>query len=299
MDIKLYLKEKKSQIDEFIDNYCANSEIQPDRLKESMTYSLKAGGKRIRPILCLAAYEACGASQTQDIIPFSAALEFVHTYSLIHDDLPSMDNDDLRRGKPTNHKVFGEAIAILAGDALLTEAFCLLSSQPNITKIGISQDIIIKIISEFALAAGAYGMVGGQALDILSEGAEPDEETLSFIHYKKTAALITISVKMGGLLANADADRLAQLIRYGKNIGIGFQIVDDILDIEGDTELLGKTAGSDEKKKKMTYPRLYGIEISKKKAQEVIKNAIEALSNFDKKADPLRAIASYLMERKR
>lgn len=298
MDIKQYLKEKKNQIDQFIDSYCKDSKIKPDRLKESMAYSLKAGGKRIRPILCLAAYEACGAGHSQDIIPFSVALEFVHTYSLIHDDLPSMDNDDLRRGKPTNHKVFGEAIAILAGDALLTEAFYLLSSQANIAKIGISNDTIVKIILEFSKATGAYGMVGGQALDILSEGAEPDEETLSFIHHKKTAALITVSVKMGGLLANADSKRLAQLIRYGENIGIGFQIIDDILDIEGDTQSLGKTAGSDEKKKKMTYPSLYGLDMSKKKAQEVIRNAIESISNFDEKADPLRAIALYLLERK-
>lgn len=298
MEIKQYLNNKKQQVDRFIEDYFSASTIKPNLLKESIIYSLKAGGKRIRPILCLAAYEACGGEKTQDIIPFASALELIHTYSLIHDDLPSMDNDDLRRGKPTNHKIFGEAMAILAGDALLTEAFYLLSSYSKKAVSGISSDSILKIISDLSQAIGAYGMVGGQAQDILSEDKEPDKETLSFIHLKKTAALITVSVRMGGLLAECKPDKLENLTKYGENIGLGFQIIDDILDIEGDSKTLGKTAGSDEKKKKMTYPKLYGLEMSKKKAEEVIKNAIVSLSEFDEKADPLRGIALYLLSRK-
>lgn len=298
MEIKQYLNNKQQQIDRFIEYYFSASPIEPGLLKESMVYSLSAGGKRIRPVLCLTAYEACGGEKAQDIIPFASALELIHTYSLIHDDLPSMDNDDLRRGKPTNHKIFGEAMAILAGDALLTEAFYLLSSYPKKAVSRISSDSILKIISDLSQAVGAYGMVGGQAQDILSEDKEPDKETLSFIHLKKTAALITVSVRMGGLLADCNADKLENLTKYGENIGLGFQIIDDILDIEGDSKILGKTAGSDEKKKKMTYPKLYGLDSSKKKAEEVIRNAIESLSQFDEKADPLRGIALYLLSRK-
>ncbi len=297
MEIKSYLREKKQLIDHFIEDYFSASQIKPDLLKESMFYSLRAGGKRIRPVLCLAAYEASGGQRVQDIISLASALELIHTYSLIHDDLPSMDNDDLRRGKPTNHKVFGEAMAILAGDALLTEAFCLLSS-PNKTELGISPDAILKIISDVAQAIGAYGMVGGQAQDILSEDKEADKETLSFIHFKKTAALIAVSVRIGGLLADCNIDKLESLTRYGENIGLGFQIIDDILDIEGDSKTLGKTAGSDEKKKKMTYPKLYGLDSSKKKAEEVLKDAVASLAAFDERATPLREIALYLLSRK-
>lgn len=298
MEIKQYLNNKKQQIDRFIEDYFSASLIKPDLLKESMVYSLNAGGKRIRPVLCLTAYEACGGERDQDIIPFASALELIHTYSLIHDDLPSMDNDDLRRGKPTNHKVFGEAMAILAGDALLTEAFYLLSSYSKKAVSGISPDSILKIISDLSQAVGAYGMVGGQAQDILSEDTEPDEETLSFIHLKKTAALITVSVRVGGLLADCNADKLESLTKYGENIGLGFQIIDDILDIEGDSKTLGKTAGSDEKKKKMTYPKLYGLDSSKKKAEKVLKDAVASLAAFDERANPLREIALYLLSRK-
>ncbi len=298
MEIKSYLKEKKQQVDRFIDNYFSIASIKPDILKDSMVYSLQAGGKRIRPILCIAAYEACSSEMSQDIIPFASALEFIHTYSLIHDDLPSMDNDDLRRGKPTNHKLFGEAIAILAGDALLTEAFYLLSTYPIKERLNVSPSSILRIISEVAHEVGAYGMISGQAQDILSEASEPDDETLSFIHLKKTAAFITVSVKIGGILADCSSDKLNSLTKYGENIGLGFQIIDDILDIEGNTQELGKTTGSDNRKNKMTFPRLYGLERSKEKAQEVIRNAIESLNDFDSRANHLREIASYLISRK-
>lgn len=298
MEIKSYLKEKRLQVDEFIINYFSTALIKPDVLKSSMLYSLTAGGKRVRPILCIAAYEACGGERSDEIVPLASALEFIHTYSLVHDDLPSMDNDDLRRGKPTNHKLYGEAIAILAGDALLTEAFYILSSHAAKKNLKVSPNSILKVISEVAHEIGAYGMVGGQAQDILSEGSEPNEEILSFIHLKKTAAFISISVKIGGILAECDHYRIECLREYGENIGLSFQIIDDILDVEGNTDELGKPAGSDERKNKMTYPRLYGIEKSKEKAKEAISKAILSLKDFDSKADNLREIATYLLSRK-
>jgi geranylgeranyl diphosphate synthase type II len=340
-DIKPYLKENRELVDSYLKSYFETSS-EPSILHEAMRYSLFAGGKRIRPILALASYEACGG-EPKDIIPYASALELIHTYSLIHDDLPSMDNDDLRRGKPTNHKVFGEAMAILAGDALLTEVFYMLSNSnppsPPFAKrgdnnmepfakgemgelsgensppptpppsrgrdrVGGSSDMkikpssLIKIIRDIAISAGAYGMVGGQAQDILSENSKPDEDTLHFIHLHKTAALITASVRMGPILAGSNEGTLKALTRYGENIGLAFQIIDDILDVEGNTEELGKSAGSDNKKKKMTYPSLLGIEGSRKKAQDLIAEAINVLRIFSSKADPLREIAHYLIKRR-
>jgi len=329
-DIKTYLKEKRELIDSYLKLYFATPSL-PSVLHEAMRYSLFAGGKRIRPILALASYEACGRDPN-DIIPQAAALELIHTYSLIHDDLPAMDNDDLRRGKPTNHKVFGEAMAILAGDALLTEAFSMLSNtnpplhlftegekgglsgenSPPPTpppsrgrdRVGGASDMkikpssLIKIIRDIAISAGAYGMVGGQAQDILSENTKPDIDTLHFIHLHKTAALITASVRMGLILADSDEDTLKALTSYGKNIGLAFQIIDDILDVEGNTKELGKSSGSDKKKKKMTYPSLLGIEGSRQKAQDLISEAINILRIFSSNADPLREIARYLIKRR-
>ena len=340
-DIKTYLKEKRELIDSYLKLYFAAPSL-PSVLHEAMRYSLFAGGKRIRPILALASYEACGRDPN-DIIPQAAALELIHTYSLIHDDLPAMDNDDLRRGKSTNHKVFGEAMAILAGDALLTEAFSMLSNtnpplhlfteggdnnmepfakgekgglsgenSPPPTpppsrgrdRVGGSSDMKIKpsslmsVIRDIAISAGACGMVGGQAQDILSENTKPDINTLHFIHLHKTAALITASVRMGPILADSDEDTLKALTGYGKNIGLAFQIIDDILDVEGNTKELGKSSGSDKKKKKMTYPSLLGIEGSRQKAQDLISEAINILRIFSSNADPLREIAHYLIKRR-
>lgn len=295
MDISAYLGERKKLIDSFIGLHLS-TQITPVILHNSMTYSLSAGGKRIRPVLCIAAHEACGGN-AGDIIPYASALEFIHTYSLIHDDLPAMDNDDLRRGMPTNHKVFGEGMAILAGDALMTEAFCLLSKDAY-RPPSVSHQSLLRVVYEVSLAAGAHGMVSGQAQDLLSENAEPDETTLAFIHSRKTAALITIAVRTGGMLAGCDSDELSRLTRYGENIGLAFQIIDDILDIEGETEVLGKTTGSDEKKKKMTYPGLYGVESSAKKAEDLVDEALNALESFPERADPLREIARYIIERK-
>ncbi len=295
MDIAKYMKDKKVLIDSFMERYFSRT-IVPDALYKSITYSLSAGGKRIRPILCLASYEACGG-KADDVAPYASAFELVHTYSLIHDDLPAMDDDDLRRGKPTNHKVFGEGMAILAGDALLTEAFYLLSDERHAVA-SVPHSALIKAIKEIAAGSGMYGMVGGQAQDLLSENEEPDPETLFFIHRCKTAALITAAVKTGGILACCSDERLAGLASYGQSTGLAFQVIDDILDVEGQTEVLGKTAGSDEKKKKMTYPKLYGIEESKRKAKGLIDDAVGSLTVFDEKADPLRAIAQLMLERK-
>jgi geranylgeranyl diphosphate synthase type II len=299
MDIKTYLKDKKALIDSFLESYFSVP-LNPKTLHASMVYSLSAGGKRIRPVLCIASYEACAKDnkvKAEDIIPYASALEFIHTYSLIHDDLPAMDNDDLRRGKSTNHKVFGEGMAILAGDGLLTEAFYLLSNNTR-RACQFSPYAVLKVIREIAMAAGIHGMVGGQAQDLLSEDAEPDAETLSFIHSHKTAALITVSVRSGGILANCSDQELFRLTKYGENIGLAFQVIDDILDVEGETDVLGKPKGSDEKKKKMTYPKLYGIDKSREKAMELINGAINSLETFDENAEPLRAIARYLLERK-
>src|SRR3989304_4175685 len=293
-DIKSYMKEKRELIDSYLESYFSIPS-EPFVLHEAMRYSLFAGGKRIRPILALASYEACGENP-KDILPYATSLELIHTYSLIHDDLPSMDNDDLRRGKPTNHKVFGEAMAILAGDALLTEAFLMLSNNPHSSSLKLSD--LIKIIREVSLASGVHGMVGGQALDIFSENIEPDKDTLNFIHLHKTAALITASVRMGAILANIKEKKLKALTEYGTGIGLAFQIIDDILDIEGNAEELGKTAGSDMKMKKMTYPALCGTEKSRQKAKDLISEAIDSLKIFSSEADQLRKIARYLLKRR-
>jgi geranylgeranyl diphosphate synthase type II len=305
MDIKAYLNEKRAIIDSYLKSYF-DKPSSPAVLYEAMKYSLFAGGKRIRPILALASYEACGGN-AKDIIPQAAALELIHTYSLIHDDLPAMDNDDLRRGKPTNHKVFGEAMAILAGDALLTEAFRMIVQlnppSPHFTKGGIgglpiNKSSLLKVVSEVASSAGAFGMVGGQAQDILSENTAPDNDTLEFIHVHKTAALITASVRIGPVLANSRKKMLNALTGYGTNTGLAFQIIDDILDVEGTTEELGKSAGADNRKKKMTYPALFGVEGARQKANELIAAAIDALRIFSSEADPLREIAMYLGKRR-
>ncbi len=292
MDIKIYLKEKRELIDSYLKTYFENS-YSNSVLIDAMKYSLFAGGKRIRPILALASYETCGGDP-KDILPQASAIELIHTYSLIHDDLPAMDNDELRRGKPTSHKLFGEAIAILAGDALLTEAFYMMT----INSSKIRPLLLIKAISDIAVSAGVSGMVGGQALDIFSENKEPDKEIVDLIHIKKTAALIKSSVRIGAILADSSGDKLEALTRYGENIGIAFQIIDDILDVEGTTEELGKPTGADKNKHKMTYPFAVGLIQAKKKAEDLISSAIDALSLFSNEADSLREIAVYIKQRR-
>jgi geranylgeranyl diphosphate synthase, type II len=307
MDIKPYLIEKRQFVDSYLKAYF-DRPTSPSLLHDALKYSLFAGGKRIRPILALASYEACGG-EAVDVLPQAAALELIHTYSLIHDDLPAMDDDDLRRGKPTNHKVFGEAMAILAGDALLTEAFSMLTSTDLLLHFSsggmgglkgkkITQSSLLKAVREVAFSSGIHGMVGGQAEDILSEDSVPDLQKLEFIHHHKTAALIAASVKMGPILANSGKKILKSMTKYGENIGLAFQIIDDILDIEGSTEELGKPAGSDRRKKKMTYPALFGVEGARQKAGTLITGAIEAISMFPSGSDPLREIARYLFKRR-
>ena len=296
MDLKAYLKERCTLVDEALDRFLPKADELPFSLHKSMRYSVFAGGKRIRPILMLAACEAVGG----DIflaMPAACAMEMIHTYSLIHDDLPAMDDDDFRRGNPTNHKVFGEAIAILAGDALLTEAFILMSRvEPSAS---LPPEAVLRVIQEISHSAGSHGMVGGQVVDMESEGkAEMDLATVQYIHTHKTGALIKASVKAGAILGGADDAKLASLTRYGEAIGLAFQIADDILDIEGTTEEIGKDAGSDEARGKATYPAVMGLAESKKRAVELVDMALESLAGFDHRADPLRDIATYIVKRK-
>ena len=263
---------------------------------ESMRYSLFAGGKRIRPILCLATGETLNNSReiSRNLLPVACALECIHTYSLIHDDLPAMDNDALRRGKPTNHILYGEAGAILAGDSLLTFAFELLSSQNT---SDLPAEGRLKIIEKIARAAGPLGMVGGQTLDIESEKITIPFSVLQTIHRAKTGALITCSIQAGAIGGGATYEQMEKLTLYGEKIGLAFQIVDDILNVTSTTEQLGKAAGSDANRGKATYPAFFGIERTKVMAKEAIEDAIDALGGFDAKADPLRNIATYIYTR--
>ncbi len=297
-DIKEYINSKRELVNAFLDSYFTPP-IKPIKLNDAMVYSLMAGGKRLRPILCIASYEACGG-KAEEIVSYASALEFIHTYSLIHDDLPAMDNDDLRRGRLTNHKVYGEGMAILAGDGLLTEAFAILSTTDHCSESGFMppSSSLLRIINSVAKAAGLHGMVAGQAQDLLSEDLAPEEQTLAFIHSHKTAALIGVSVKMGAMLADAPEEAIIKLTGYGANIGLAFQVVDDVLDLTESTETLGKPSGSDERKKKMTYPSLYGIQESKKRAESLISSALACLEGFDDKAWALRDIAAYMLNRK-
>lgn len=296
MEIKTYLNEQKAVVENALEQYTPLAEPPFTSHLESMRYSLFVGGKRIRPILCLAAGEAVSdkVDMKTDLLPICCALECIHTYSLIHDDLPAMDNDDLRRGKPTNHKVYGEAGAILAGDGLLTWAFDLLS-QNSYSKIPAKQRLqIIQIISR---AAGSLGMVGGQALDIEHENKEFPFEMLKTIHRNKTGALITASVLAGAVAANANQEQLDSLKEYGDQIGLAFQIVDDLLDVISTTEELGKAAGSDQELGKATYPAFFGVEETRNRAVEAVNKALASLEGFDHKAEPLRLLAKYIYDR--
>ena len=296
MDLKKYLKERCTLVDEALDRYLPPADELPQSIHKSMRYSVFAGGKRVRPILLLAACDAVGGD-IGNAMPAACAMEMIHTYSLIHDDLPAMDDDDFRRGNPTNHKVFGEAIAILAGDALLTEAFILLSNPDYMDNTPAAR--LLPVVHEISRCAGSRGMVGGQVVDMESEG-KPDIDlaTVQYIHTRKTGALIKASVKAGAILGGADGARLDAVTRYGEAIGLAFQIADDILDIEGTTEEIGKDAGSDEARGKATYPAVMGIAEAKRRAAELAEMALDALSAFDDKADPLREIARYVVYRK-
>ena len=293
--IDIYLDKKRTLVDKALEKFMPQPSGLASEMITSMNYSLFAGGKRLRPILCIAGAEAVGGC-ADNVLPVACALELIHTYSLIHDDLPAMDNDDFRRGKPTNHKVFGEAVAILAGDGLLTLAFNLMARHG--TEGGSREGVLMRVIDLISHAAGYKGMVGGQTADIAYEGKEPDPAVVHYIHRHKTGALIAASVTSGAILAGCNEEQERSINRYGQQVGLAFQIADDVLNIEGDSSVMGKDIGSDKARGKMTYPSVFGITDSKRAQEELVDSAIDSLTGFDKKADPLRNIARYIIERK-
>jgi geranylgeranyl diphosphate synthase type II len=289
-----YLKTRLQMVETALDAYLPNAATLPGSLHDSMRYSVFAGGKRIRPVLMAAACEAVGG-RPEDILPAAAAMEMIHSYSLIHDDLPAMDDDDLRRGKPTNHKVYGEAIAILAGDGLLTEAFILLSNPQVLQAVSASDRL--EIIHQLSRAAGSLGMVGGQVVDMESEGEQIDLPTLEYIHTHKTGALILAAIEIGAIVGGADEEQRRALHRYGEAAGLAFQVADDILDIVADQSLLGKDVGSDQERGKATYPAILGLEGARQRARDLRDMAFSALEPFGAEARPLRDIATYIIDR--
>lgn len=293
MRLDQYLEKKRKLVDRALDRYLPAGNV-PDRLVEAMRYSLLGGGKRFRPILALASCEAVGGS-IDAVLPFACAIEMIHTYSLIHDDLPAMDNDELRRGRPTNHIVFGEALAILAGDALLTEAFRIMGEAA--LAAGVRQRRALQVLTEIAAAVGPRGMVGGQAADIAAEHSQADLPLVEFIHVRKTGELIRVSVRTGAILGGARPGQLRQLSRYAEFLGLAFQIADDILDEEGSVQTTGKLAGSDRRHHKATFPSVLGLPASKQRLRELLDQALEELSSFNKSAEPLRQIAKLIVAR--
>lgn len=294
MPLSAYFSKIRSEVDDILENLLPKSGAYPPVIHESMRYSLFAGGKRLRPMLALAACDCVGGKRDA-ALPFAAAIEIIHTYTLIHDDLPAIDNDDLRRGKPTNHKKFGEATAILAGDGLLTLAFEILT-DPSQAK-GVPAETLLKVATQTARAAGSTGTIGGQAADIASEGGEPDGAVLEYIHTHKTGKLITASVRGGAMIGGCEEDQLKALTNYGKHIGLAFQIIDDILDIEGDEKKLGKNLRTDIKMEKMTYPSVAGMKESKKRASELFDIAVGSLEMFGGESDNLKDLAIYIIAR--
>ncbi|GGE10414.1 farnesyl-diphosphate synthase [Marinithermofilum abyssi] len=292
--LQAYFENKGALIQQALRSLMEEMSEVPDRLRESMSYSLLAGGKRLRPLLVLATSEALGGDEKQ-ALPFACAVEMIHTYSLIHDDLPAMDNDDYRRGRLTNHKVFGDAMAILAGDALLTKAFGIMASAAK--EAGMSADSALSLIEEASIRAGAEGMVGGQVKDILGENQQLTLEELQSIHRSKTGDLLTLSVRMGALVANAQPDQLSALTKYAERLGLAFQIQDDILDIVGDKDKLGKPVGSDEEKHKSTYPALLGLEESRRWVKRLAAEAKELVLHEGIWAERLIQIADFLVTR--
>jgi geranylgeranyl diphosphate synthase type II len=294
MKLDIYLKGKRKLIDSFLKKYISSKKKDkecPGHLSEAMSYALAAGGKRVRPILCIAGYEAVGG-RSDKILPVAASLELIHTYSLIHDDLPSMDDDDFRRNQPATHKVYGEATAILAGDALLTDAFHMISQS------GAKPKTLVNIISELSRASGPGGMVGGQTMDIILEGKKAKKKELHYIHTHKTGALITASVRIGALMAETTPARLNALTSYGENIGLAFQVIDDILDVTGTKEELGKSAGADGARGKNTYPSIFGLDKSQSIAEDLIHDSLESIKRLNHRAEPLAEIARYILSRR-
>jgi geranylgeranyl diphosphate synthase type II len=290
-DLNQYLQERTLFVEKGLDRYLPRASTKPSTIHKSMRYSLFAGGKRMRPALCFAANEACGGD-AERAMPLACAVECIHTYSLVHDDLPSMDNDDFRRGKPTNHKVFGEGIAVLAGDALLTQAFEIAGQFAPTKRYG-----LYEVIQELAKTSGSLQLIAGQVADLEAEGGGVGLKQLKFIHERKTSALLSCSVRFGGMSANCTPKQLEALTAFGYSVGLAFQVIDDILDVTQTTEQLGKTAGKDLEAEKTTYPALVGLDKSRKIAKELTEDAFEALHVFRRKPKALIAIAEYLLKR--
>ncbi len=289
-DFAAYLKLSRDRVEIALD--ASMGPERPESLRDAMRYSLLAGGKRLRPILCLAACELVGGSP-ELAMPTAVALEMIHTMSLIHDDLPAMDNDDLRRGRPTNHKVYGDAMAILAGDAMLSRAFEMVA----VRSANVPAERLLRVVGELALVSGAPGLVGGQVVDLESEGQAVDLETLEYIHLHKTAALLRACVVTGALIGGASDQQLQAMRTYANGIGLAFQIIDDILDVTASSEVLGKTAGKDLLADKTTYPKLLGLEASREKALQLVRESKAALEPWRDKAAPLLALADYVASR--
>ncbi len=291
MDLKEYLAARAAEVDAALDAFLPKAKEKPATIHAAMRYSVFAGGKRLRPILCLAAAEACGGDP-ESAMPPACAVEILHTYSLVHDDLPCMDDDDLRRGRPTCHKVYGEGMAVLTGDALLTEAFLILAQTPPAKRYPGAA-----YIAELALTGGSTRLIGGQVMDLEGEGKKLTKAQLVKIHEAKTAALLTTSLRLGAMTANATEKQLEALGTFGRALGLAFQIIDDILDVTQSTEVLGKTAGKDAAVEKATYPAILGLEKSRKEAAKLTAEALDALAPLGKKAARLREIAEYLLKR--
>jgi geranylgeranyl diphosphate synthase, type II len=288
-----YLARRAAEVNQWLDRLVPSETTPPEQLHRAMRYSLLAGGKRLRPSLTLAAGEALGAD-TDDLMPAACAIEMIHTYSLIHDDLPAMDNDDLRRGRPTCHKAFGEAVAILAGDALLTQAFRVLSANAPHR----NAERQLQVVREVATAAGTTdALIGGQIVDIESEGKRVDAPTLEYIHRSKTGAMITASVVVGGIIAGASEEQIDKLREYGNRIGLAFQIADDILDVTSTSEQLGKTPGKDQAANKATYPAIHGLQASNVRARQLVEEAIEIVSTLRLKTSVLDEMAQFIVAR--
>lgn len=292
MNLDTLIADDARTVDRMLNQWLPKESAKPATIHRAMRYSLFAGGKRMRPVLCLAAARACGIRRLADAMPAACAVECVHTYSLIHDDLPCMDDDDLRRGRPTSHKVFGEGIAVLAGDALLTAAFEILVKSKPAERYGLAD-----FVAELARAAGSRFLVGGQVADLEAEGKKSGASDLRFIHRGKTAAMIVCSLKLGAMSANATPRVLGILEEFGDHLGLAFQAVDDILDVTQSSEQLGKSAGKDAAAGKTTYPALLGLEESKKEAARLTEKALGSLSRIGERADTLRALAEKLLAR--
>ncbi|HCC19947.1 MAG TPA: farnesyl-diphosphate synthase [Verrucomicrobiales bacterium] len=290
-DLKPWLKSKQKEVDAALGRLLPRENTRPVTIHKAMRYSVFAGGKRLRPILCLAAAEACGGKIENALAP-ACATEVMHTYSLVHDDLPCMDDDDLRRGRPTSHKVFGEGLAVLTGDALLTEVFTMIAQTPPTKRFSVKD-----YVEEIAITGGSRKLIGGQVLDLEGEGKKLTKKDLVRIHEAKTAALLTAAVRLGAMTANATPRKLEALTTFGYNLGLAFQVIDDILDVTQTTEMLGKTAGKDEAVDKSTYPAILGLDASRKEAARLTRKALKSLEVFGNKANRLEQISRYLLER--